>query len=323
MLWTYEQYDTDQTMGDQSSNSSGMRFLSFADDKEDAEKAAKLREAALRIEQAIERQKSVSELVDYKPPPEEEIDPTNDTRPLYERLLEQKNKKQEALEESHKLSNLVTNLDEDEANYLNELARSKQEEEIRKRLEVYDVLEEKKRNSELRIAEQEKKLKESFLGAKTQPTKNNSLKSKLSSLIRVKPKSQSSNSETSTMVPKGQISKKEATDHGHVKRQSNGTSGTSYNAPKSSESSNNYHLPDTKRLKTIKDTESSGRNQNEKISHVDSHCCNCVHQTNVMTCIGVLPSLPLVREFPDSSDSDNSNDNLNPRIVPSIGGSKK
>lgn len=182
-------------MGDQaSSSSSGMRFLSFANDKEDAEKEAKLKEAALRIEQAIERQKSVSELIDYKPPSEQEIDPANDTRSLYERLLEQRNKKQEAFDESQKLSNLVTKLDEDEVDYFNDLAKKKREEETRKRLEVYDVLEEKKRNSGRKLIEEEKKLKQSYLGLRpssttiTKTTANNSLKSKLSARLKVKPK---------------------------------------------------------------------------------------------------------------------------------------
>lgn len=300
-----------------------MRFLAFADDKEDAEKAAKLREAALRIEQAIERQKSISELVDYKPPPEEEIDLANDTRSLYERLLEQKNKKQEALEESQKLSNLVTKLDEDEAEYLNELAKSKQEEEIRKRLEVYDALEEQKRNSERKIIEEEKKLKESYLGSKNQPIVK-SLKSKLSSIIKVRPKSQSS-SQSSTMVSEEQKPTVEMVQDNEGSRQTNKRQS---NEPgldtKVDDSMNGAPLEsihsNSKRLKT---DDAKSRNECRRgITPLDPHC-NCIDQKDLMRCIGVLPSLPLLDRYPDSSDSDNSDDNPESRIVPRIGGRNK
>lgn len=303
--------DTNHT----SSGSTSIRFLSFADDKEDAEKAAKLKEAAQRIEQAIERQKSVSELIDYRPPPEEgQIDPANDTRPLYERLLEQKNKKQEAFDESHKLSNLVTTLDEDEATYLNELAKSTREEEIRKRLEVHDILEERKRNSEQKIIEEERKLRESFLGKTFQPTKSttNSLKSKLSSLIKVKPKAQTTSLDN--MVTRNQKRAEEKAKNTEASSATNPNKRQSDISPESLK----QEQPDLKRHKSI--VETSHQESVKASSNVhENHECTCSQRHDVMRCIGILPSLPLLDKYPDSSDSDNSDDNLNSRIVPRIG----
>ncbi|XP_029908858.1 PSME3-interacting protein isoform X2 [Myripristis murdjan] len=51
--------------------------------------------------------------------PEEEYDP----RSLYERLQEQKDKKQEEYEEQFKFKNMVKGLDEDETNFLDEVSR--------------------------------------------------------------------------------------------------------------------------------------------------------------------------------------------------------
>lgn len=179
-------------MASDSDGKQTIRFLSFSNTEEDAEKETKLREAAAKIEQAIAKEKALNELVDYHEPKTEEepLDPANDTRPLYERLQEQKNKKQEAIEESQKLSNMITKLDEDDANYLNEVAKNRREEELKKRLEVYDAMEMKKRHDEQRVLEEEKKLKESLLGSGLNRHSGTSSinKSKLSLAIKVKPK---------------------------------------------------------------------------------------------------------------------------------------
>lgn len=176
-----------ETSGDKQA----IRFLNFSNTEKDAEKTAKLKEAAAKIEQAIAREKAVSELIDYqeKEPEAEPFDPANDTRPLYERLQEQKNKKKEMIEESQKLSNMVTKLDEDDANYLSEVVKNKREEELKKRLEVYDAMETKKRLDEQRVLEEEKRLKESLLVSGLN-RRNGSLhnKSKLSLSIKVRPK---------------------------------------------------------------------------------------------------------------------------------------
>lgn len=280
-------------MNSASSSSAGVRFLSFSNDKEDAEKEARLKEAAAKIEQAIAREKSLEELVDYVPPPEEDqqIDPANDLRPLYERLLEQQTKKKEALEESQKLSNFVSKLDEDDINHLNEVAKSKHEDEVRKRLQVFDVLEEQRQLNERKILDEERRRKESLLGltgdSKNSGSRSTKLKSRLPLKLKMKPK-------TSEPPTKNQL------DTSNTERDSSDAT-----TETTSES-------DRKRIKTdhLK-TEASG-----SISKAENQSdCDC-NNLKIMKCIGVLPSLPIVTKQPDEDDSDNSDDDLDARIVP-------
>lgn len=266
-----------------SSKGSTIRFLSFNDDEEDAEKKVKLKEAASKIEQAIARDRSLNELIDYVPPLSCLIkDPKDDTRPLYERLQEQKNKKQEALEESQKLSNLVTTLDADDANYLNELAKNKQEDELKKRLEVYDALEERKRIKEKLELDEEKKKKDHLLGINSRSKLPPG--TKLSRLIKIKPKMKT----TETSKPSSN-SREETTSTVIHKRQK----------------TLNEVEPDKKKLLQEEKKLTNG----EIISE-----CNC-NKSRVMSCIGVLPSLPIVERLNDSDDSDKSNDDLNQEFI--------
>lgn len=73
--------------------------------------------------------------------PEEEYDP----RSLYDRLQEQKQKKEFEYEEAHKLKNMIKGLDDDEVDFLDLVDKSKLEEEKRKNLE------EKKELNEFRM----------------------------------------------------------------------------------------------------------------------------------------------------------------------------
>ncbi|XP_026673523.1 protein FAM192A-like isoform X2 [Ceratina calcarata] len=63
--------------------------------------------------------------------PEESYDP----RSLYERLQEQKNKRDAEYEEAHKLKNMIKGLDDDEVEFLDLVDRTKLEEERKKNLE--------------------------------------------------------------------------------------------------------------------------------------------------------------------------------------------
>lgn len=63
--------------------------------------------------------------------PEEPYDP----RSLYERLQEQKNKRDADYEEAHKLKNMIKGLDDDEVEFLDLVDRTKLEEERKKNLE--------------------------------------------------------------------------------------------------------------------------------------------------------------------------------------------
>lgn len=294
-----------------------MRFLSFANNKEDAEKEAKLREAALKIEQAISKQKALSELVDYVPSAEKpETDPANDTRSLYDRLQEQKNKKKEALEESQKLSNLVTRLDEEDVSYLEEVARNKREKEIKKRLEVHDALESKKRLDEKKMLEEEKRLKESLIGSHS-PAKKSLAKTKLPLSIRMKPKgstqSIAENSEQK-LVDKDEPTEPSQSTQGNFDHK------TSENNSKreSRDEDNNEMQPKRQRIDDV----GRGPDKNNPFHSNDEEPeCSCSPK-NIMKCIGILPSLPIVGKLDDSSDSEGSNDDLEGRITLKISRNK-
>ncbi|KAK0180866.1 hypothetical protein PV327_003203 [Microctonus hyperodae] len=64
-------------------------------------------------------------------PPQEKYD----SRSLYEKLQEQKNKRDDEYEEAHKLKNMIKGLDDDEVEFLDLVDRTKLEEERKKNLE--------------------------------------------------------------------------------------------------------------------------------------------------------------------------------------------
>ncbi|KAL7637715.1 UNVERIFIED_CONTAM: hypothetical protein RMT77_011324 [Armadillidium vulgare] len=72
-------------------------------------------------------------------PPEE---PAPDHRSLYERLKEQKDKKQEDWEEAHKLKNMVRGLEDDEVDFLELVDNTKMQEEKRIREEELTAIQE-------------------------------------------------------------------------------------------------------------------------------------------------------------------------------------
>lgn len=286
-----------------------LRFLSFSSDKDDkdqAEKEAKLKEAASTIEKAIARERALDELVDYQPPSGEEtgfIDPSEDTRPLFERLLEQKNKKKEALEDAQKLSNLVSTLDEEDISHLNEMARNKREEEIRRRLEISDALENKKRLDEQRALEEAKAKRESLLNLNN-IKKDSQIKSRLSSMMKIKPKNkqQPKHQESNTPGPTTSNIDEEHPQNESVKRPND-------ECDQDESATKKPALSTTDPTVQTPDEGPQGTNNTPD--------CSCVK--NVTTCIGILPSLPITSKACDSSDdSDNSNHDHEPRIVPRV-----
>jgi hypothetical protein len=301
-------------MGEATSDKSTMRFLSFANEKEDAEKAAKLKEAAAKIEQAMEREKALSELVDYKEPTgEHQIDPACDTRSLYERIQEQRNKKKEELEESKKLSNWVTRLDDDDVEYLNEVSKKKQEDELRRRLEIHDALEAKRRLEKQKMLDEERKVKEDLLG-KSYTTKT---KSRLSSLVKIKAKMKSNESNNQATLTK-------TTDHTEAKSSDTKPSSSDspdYKPPPSTPKSNPSQSPlreeaHKNRSDRIQGQAEENKQPNKSNQEQQAHeVAQCTCPKDVMTSIGVLPSLPIVKETHDSSDN-NSDDDLYGRLVP-------
>lgn len=176
-----------------------IRFLSFANDNEDKEKTEKLMQAAKRLEDALARERLVSELVDYKEPSDDQPKPSDDTRSLFDRLQEQKDRKREEVEESQKLSNMVCTLDDEDLSYLNEVAKAQREEELRKRLEVHDLMEQKRRLDDEKKLDGEKKAKELLLKDIKPKNKPYLL---LKSKIKVKPKVKTCDKQSSSLDSK-------------------------------------------------------------------------------------------------------------------------
>jgi len=99
-----------------------------------------------------------------------------DNRSLFDRLQEQKMRKQEEFEESHKLKNLVKGLDDDEADFLELVDKTKMDLERKKRIEEMKELNEfrsqmaeireqeltKHIRQELGLEKNERKLSKSF-----------------------------------------------------------------------------------------------------------------------------------------------------------------
>ncbi|KAI5694215.1 hypothetical protein M8J76_012543 [Diaphorina citri] len=108
--------------------------------------------------------------------PEEEYDP----RSLFDRLKEQKDKKEFEYEEAHKLKNMIKGLDDDEVEFLDLVDKSKFEEEKRKYLEESKELNEFRRRRECLEEENlEQRIKNEIKSSK--PSLNSSSSNKISS----------------------------------------------------------------------------------------------------------------------------------------------
>ncbi|KAG8038101.1 hypothetical protein G9C98_006426 [Cotesia typhae] len=93
--------------------------------------------------------------------PEEKYDP----RPLYEKLQEQKNKRDLEYEEAHKLKNMIKGLDDDEVEFLDLVDRKKLEEERKKKEEEAQEL----RNFKKAVASLQDKMQEERLKSELKP----------------------------------------------------------------------------------------------------------------------------------------------------------
>lgn len=288
-------------MEEAKSEKTTMRFLSFANNEEDAEKESKLKEAAAKIEEAMARQRALGELVDVKEEQliDQEIDPSQDTRSLYERLQEQRDKKKESHEEAQKPSNWVTKLDDDDIEYLDEVARKKRDDELRRKLEIQDAFDAKKRLDEQKMLDEQRRMKESLLGKFNQTEKASSAnKSRLSSLIKIKSrvKSRDLTAATKSDLP---------STEGKSSRMGQSSSASS-SQPKESPSK----IPNRSEAETCNDKPA------DETGPAQTNSCSC--PKNVMTSIGILPSLPTIKDCRNSSDkeSDCSDDEIDGRLVP-------
>ena len=119
--------------------------------------------------------------------PEQAYDP----RTLYERLKEQKDKKQEEYEESKKLKNFVKGLEDDEVEFLQNVDEQKAILENQKYEEEMNALEEFKKTKTNKITEDQDQLindaKKEVFGSTSSSKKATSQTSKLSKMIKRKP----------------------------------------------------------------------------------------------------------------------------------------
>ncbi|PNI63800.1 FAM192A isoform 11, partial [Pan troglodytes] len=90
--------------------------------------------------------------------PEECPEEVYDPRSLYERLQEQKDRKQQEYEEQFKFKNMVRGLDEDETNFLDEVSRQQELIEKQRREEELKELKEYRNNlKKVGISQENKK----------------------------------------------------------------------------------------------------------------------------------------------------------------------
>ncbi|KAJ8335573.1 hypothetical protein SKAU_G00389150 [Synaphobranchus kaupii] len=102
------------------------------------------------IEEKRKKRQEEWEKVRKPDDPEEVPEEEYDARSLFERLQDQKDKKQEEYEEQFKFKNMVKGLDEDETNFLDEVSRQQSLVEKQRRDEDLQELKELTANSESR-----------------------------------------------------------------------------------------------------------------------------------------------------------------------------
>nr|XP_055220287.1 PSME3-interacting protein isoform X2 [Gorilla gorilla gorilla] len=111
--------------------------------------------------------------------PEECPEEVYDPRSLYERLQEQKDRKQQEYEEQFKFKNMVRGLDEDETNFLDEVSRQQELIEKQRREEELKELKEYRISFKVGISQENKKEVEKKLTVKPIETKNKFSQAKL------------------------------------------------------------------------------------------------------------------------------------------------
>lgn len=207
--------------------------------------------------------------------PEEVYDP----RSLYERLQEQKNKRDIEYEEAHKLKNMIKGLDDDEVEFLDLVDRTKMEEERKKNLEE----EKEMRDFKAAVASlQEQKLNEKL----KQELKNPHVSSK---------STVSGSSRSQLKLPIGVVVKrsdkqKQGEAHKGIKRKISSSEGEGDVKAKEIKSS-------------CEATPEVPGNDADKQN--DKNILNKVNAGSGLKCIGILPGLGT---YEDSSDSDCTSD---------------
>lgn len=100
--------------------------------------------------------------------PEVAPEPIIDSRSLFDRLQEQKQRKDLEYEETHKLKNMIRGLDDDEVDFLEHVDRVKIEAERKQREEERKILEELKQRTTVAVSNKEQ-LEAELNGVKNKP----------------------------------------------------------------------------------------------------------------------------------------------------------
>ncbi|XP_071639424.1 PSME3-interacting protein isoform X2 [Temnothorax longispinosus] len=258
--------------------SSQVRYLQAAKMSSGFISEAEIAEVRQRRQEEWDRVRNADQPIEA---PEEPYDP----RSLYERLQEQKNKRDIEYEEAHKLKNMIKGLDDDEVEFLDLVDRKKMEEERKKNLEE----EKEMRDFKAAVASlQEQKLNEKL----KQELKNPPVSSKNTAC----------GSRTSQLkLPAGVVLKR-------PDKQKQGEALTGIKR-KLSPSEDDIDTSKKKELHTsgmsVADTSLSSPESNKQNDKTIPNQVNVSNEHSGLKCIGILPGLGT---YDNSSDSDCSSD---------------
>ncbi|XP_045505170.1 PSME3-interacting protein [Colias croceus] len=134
------------------------------------------------ILEARRRRQEEWEKVRTEDQPQEAPEEPYDTRPLYQRLEEQRMKKEAEYEEAHKLKNMIRGLDDDEVGFLDLVERTKAEVAQQISIEEHKEMQEfRERVSNLAESEEITRLRAQL--APTRSTQTNTQKNKLQGVV--------------------------------------------------------------------------------------------------------------------------------------------
>lgn len=256
------------SFGASTSQDSVPKFKSFISATEIEEKKKKRQEEWEKVRNADDPVEA----------PEEEYDP----RSLYDRLQEQKMKKQAEFEEAHKLKNMIRGLDDDEVTFLEFVDMRKQEIESQRLKEDMQELEEYRKAvatvSEEAVEARRQELKKAISGSQVVPSGKRSQLSLLSGAVKRK-----SADSTSDAV---------------VKKQKNGTA-----SPDSQTKNTANNEAEAVPSKSKKDEGGGGDPGAGQVREDTSAVATVLCTPTALQCAGVLPGLGV---YTDSSDSENS-----------------
>jgi len=221
--------------------------------------------------------------------PEEQYD----SRSLFDRLKEQKDKKDLEYEEAHKLKNLIRGLDDDEVDFLEIIDKAKLAAEKKKQLEENSELNEFRQ----RVASLQEKSIDEKINAET-------------ALLKPKTITKMSQRPSQKSILAGVVRKRAASEN---TEETNGSTQKSPTVPekipKNSESSDDSEA----QAKNINNDETLTKSNNSSSSSTtlinDVNLDGATSLDNgALKCIGILPGIGKYRESSDSENSTDTND---------------